>query len=86
MSMRLTLSRFTRPPGPGSRSALARRIGNSPFGGPSHGGARRAVAAVDYLFLMVIAFPCSVVVFWAAPRIMKIVQEMTSVLVSWPFL
>ncbi len=47
---------------------------------------RRGVAAVDYVLTMGIILPLAVFLFWVAPSIMNLVYEMTSVLISWPFL
>ncbi len=47
---------------------------------------RKGVAAVDYVLTMGIILPLAVFLFWVAPSIMNLVYEMTSVLISWPFL
>ncbi|MFW6171183.1 MAG: hypothetical protein ACODAD_11890, partial [Planctomycetota bacterium] len=57
-------------------------------GRPAPGGARRraGVASLDFVLAMGVILPMIAFVLWAAPRIMNLVYEMTSVLVSWPFL
>lgn len=47
---------------------------------------RAGAAALDYVLVLGILFPMAAFIFWAAPHIMNLVYEMTSVLVSWPFL
>ncbi len=48
--------------------------------------ARRGAATLDYVLTMAVIFPLAVFLFWAAPKIMNLVYEMTCVLISWPFL
>jgi hypothetical protein len=48
--------------------------------------ARRGVAAMDYMLVMGVVLPLAAFLMWAAPRIMNLVYEMTTVLVSWPFM
>jgi len=48
-------------------------------------GKRRGVAALDYFLTIGVILPMATIAFWAGPRILNLVYEMTSVLVSWPF-
>jgi pilus assembly protein CpaF len=47
---------------------------------------RRGAATLDYVLVLGIVLPLIAFVLRVAPRIMNLVYEMTSVLVSWPFL
>lgn len=47
---------------------------------------RQGAATLDYVLTMGVIFPLAVFLFWAGPRIMNLVYEMTCVLVSWPFM
>ncbi len=54
---------------------------------PDAGGAgRRGVAALDYVLVLAVILPAVAFVMWAGPRIIRLVNEMTCVLVSWPFM
>ena len=57
-------------------------------GGPRRGRrrARTGAATLDYVLVLAIVLPLVGFVLRVAPRIMNLVYEMTSVLVSWPFL
>lgn len=46
---------------------------------------RRGAASLDYVLTIAIVLPLAAFLFWAAPRIMNLVYEMSTVLVSWPF-
>jgi len=46
---------------------------------------RRGLAALDYFLTLGIVLPMATVALWAGPRILNLVYEMTTVLVSWPF-
>ncbi len=48
--------------------------------------ARRGAATLDYVLVMGIVLPMLAFVLHIAPRIMNLVYEMTSVLISWPFM
>ncbi|MEQ8791009.1 MAG: hypothetical protein RIC55_32405 [Pirellulaceae bacterium] len=47
---------------------------------------RRGAAALDYILVLGVILPLAVFTMWAAPRMMNLVYQMTSVLVSWPFM
>jgi hypothetical protein len=47
---------------------------------------RAGAASSEMVLLMAVVLPLMGFVFWAAPRVMNLVYEMTCVLVSWPFL
>jgi hypothetical protein len=47
---------------------------------------RAGVAALDYVLVLVVILPMLGFTMWAAPRIMSLVYEMDSVLISWPFM
>ena len=47
---------------------------------------RRGAATLDYVLVLAVILPLVGFLYWAAPRIMNLVYEMTTVLVSWPFL
>jgi len=47
---------------------------------------RRGVAALDYVLVLAVILPAVAFVMWAGPRIIRLVNEMTCVLVSWPFM
>ncbi|MGM0485918.1 MAG: hypothetical protein ACQESR_04055 [Planctomycetota bacterium] len=57
-------------------------------GRPALVGSRRRVgaASLDFVLAAGVILPMIAFVLWVAPRIMNLVYEMTSVLVSWPFL
>jgi hypothetical protein len=59
------------------------RFGNS--GRIGRSVRRRGAATIDYVLVMGIILPLAAFLIWAAPRIMNLVYEMTSVLVSSPF-
>lgn len=46
---------------------------------------RRGAATIDYFLTIGGVLPMATLAIWAGPRIMNLVFEMTSVLVSWPF-
>lgn len=47
---------------------------------------RRGAATLDYVLVIGIVLPLAAFILKYAPRIMADVYEMTSVLVSWPFM
>ncbi len=47
---------------------------------------RRGAAMLDYVLVMGIVLPMIAFVLHIGPRIMNLVYEMTSVLISWPFM
>jgi hypothetical protein len=47
---------------------------------------RRGAATLDYVLVLAVVLPMIAFVLRIAPRIMGLVYEMTSVLISWPFL
>jgi hypothetical protein len=49
------------------------------------GRRRTGAATLDYFLVLAVILPMIAVVLRIAPRIMNLVYEMTSVLVSWPF-
>ena len=48
--------------------------------------ARRGAATLDYVLVIGVVLPLAAFVLKFGPRIMADVYEMTSVLVSWPFM
>ena len=49
-------------------------------------GRRTGAATLDYVLVMAVVLPLIAFVLRIAPRIMNLVYEMTSVLISWPFM
>ena len=47
---------------------------------------RRGAATLDYVLVMAVVLPMLAFVLRIAPRLMNLVYEMTSVLISWPFM
>ena len=47
---------------------------------------RRGAASLDFVLALGVILPMVAFVLWAAPRMMNLVYQMTTVLVSWPFL
>jgi hypothetical protein len=47
---------------------------------------RRGVASLDYVLILGVVLPLVAFILWIGPRIMRLVYEMTCVLVSWPFM
>jgi hypothetical protein len=47
---------------------------------------RAGAATLDYVLVLAVVLPLIAFVLRVAPRIMNLVYEMTSVLVSWPFM
>jgi len=50
------------------------------------GRSPRGAATIDYLLVLCVIMPLCAFVFWAAPRMMNLVYELTTVVVSWPFM
>lgn len=46
----------------------------------------RGAATLDYVLVLAVVLPLIGFVLRVAPRIMNLVYEMTSVLISWPFM
>lgn len=46
---------------------------------------RRGAATLDYVLLMGVVMPLVVFVYWAAPRIMNLVYELTTTVMGYPF-
>jgi hypothetical protein len=44
------------------------------------------VAALDYALVLGVVIPMAALLMWVGPRIMRLVYEMISVVVSWPFM
>jgi len=51
-----------------------------------HVRSRRGVASLDYVLILGVVLPLVAFILWIGPRIMRLVYEMTCVLVSWPFM
>jgi hypothetical protein len=47
---------------------------------------RRGAATLDYVLVLCVVLPLIAFILRVAPRMMNLVYEMTSVLVSWPFM
>lgn len=47
---------------------------------------RCGAATLDYVLVMAVVLPMLAFVLRIAPRLMNLVYEMTSVLISWPFM
>jgi hypothetical protein len=47
---------------------------------------RAGAATLDYVLVLAVVLPLIALVLRIAPRMMNLVYEMTSVLVSWPFM
>ncbi len=45
----------------------------------------RGAATLDYILVLLVVMPLVIFLLRIAPRLMNLVYEMTSVLVSWPF-
>ena len=46
---------------------------------------RRGVSTLDYVLTLAVVLPLAAFILRVAPRIMNLVYQMTSVLISWPF-
>lgn len=46
---------------------------------------RRGASSLDYVLTLGVILPLAAFILRVAPRIMNLVYEMTTVLVSWPF-
>jgi len=62
-----------------------RLVGSSRWQRRSARAVRRGSATLDYVLVICIVLPLASFVFWAAPRILNRVFEMSSALISWPF-
>lgn len=49
-------------------------------------GDRRGAATLDYVLVMGVVLPLAVFLMTIAPRMIRLVYEMTCVLVSWPLM
>ncbi len=47
---------------------------------------RRGAAALDYALVLGVVLPLLAITMYEAPKIMSLVYEMDSLLVSWPFM
>lgn len=47
---------------------------------------RRGASSLDYVMTMGVALPLVGILYVAGPKIMNLVNQMTTVLVSWPFM
>ena len=47
---------------------------------------RAGSASLDYVLILGVILPMAAFVMWIGPKIMGLVYEMTSILVSWPFM
>jgi hypothetical protein len=47
---------------------------------------RAGVAALDYMLVLGVILPLAAIILQKAPKIMGLVYEMVSLLVSWPFM
>jgi hypothetical protein len=47
---------------------------------------RRGAAALDYALVLGTVLPLLALTMWEAPKIMSLVYEMDSLLISWPFM
>ncbi len=47
---------------------------------------RAGAATLDYVLVLAVVLPLIALVLRIAPRMMNLVYEMTSVLISWPFM
>jgi len=43
------------------------------------------MSTIDYVLTLGVILPLAAFIFWVGPRIMNLVHQMTTVLVSWPF-
>jgi len=59
-------------------------IGRSPS--TKQDGIRRGIGSVDYVLILGVILPAVAFCLWAGPRIIRLVYEMASVLVGWPFM
>jgi hypothetical protein len=53
------------------------------------GGLRRSragIAALDYILVLGVILPLAAFILGVAPRIMNLVYQMVSLLVTWPFM
>ena len=47
--------------------------------------ARRGVATLDYVLVLGIVLPMATLLMWVGPRMMRLVYELTTVVLGWPF-
>lgn len=47
---------------------------------------RAGAAAVDYVLILAVILPMVAFLMWAGPRMIRLAYELTSLLLSWPFL
>lgn len=47
---------------------------------------RAGLASLDYVLVLGVILPMVAFIMWICPRIMGLVYEMVSVLISWPFM
>jgi hypothetical protein len=54
--------------------------------GPCAKRQRRGASTLDYILTMGVSLPLMGILYVAGPKIMNLVNQMTTVLVSWPFM
>ncbi len=47
---------------------------------------RAGAATVDYVLILAVVLPMVAFLMWAGPRMIRLAYELTSLLVSWPFM
>ncbi|MBN1909445.1 MAG: hypothetical protein JW818_06890 [Pirellulales bacterium] len=47
---------------------------------------RRGLAMLDYVLILGVVLPLVAFILWAGPRLIRLVYEMTCVMLSWPFM
>ncbi len=51
-----------------------------------HLGCRAGAAAVDYVLILAVVLPMVALLMWVGPQMIRLVYDMTCLLVSWPFM
>ncbi|MHB1036295.1 MAG: hypothetical protein ACYC35_25135 [Pirellulales bacterium] len=54
--------------------------------GSSAARRRAGASSVDYVLILGIVLPLVTFIMWIGPRMIRLVYEMTCVLISWPFM
>jgi hypothetical protein len=47
---------------------------------------RRGAASLDYVLVLGVILPLAAFVLWVGPRAIRLVYEMTAVMIGWPFM
>lgn len=47
---------------------------------------RAGAATVDYVLILAVVLPMVAFLMWAGPRTIRLAYDLTSLLVSWPFM